>query len=103
MEGVLKSWAIPKQPPTRAGIKRLAIQVEDHPLSYWEFEGVIPEGMCGAGRVERWDWGEYELLERARDKLVFRLHGTKLRGDYCLLKFKTKQGREVWLFFKKRG
>ena len=96
MNGVLKSWAIPKEPPTKHGVKRLAIPTEDHELSYADFEGEIPEGMYGAGKVEIWDKGEYEMDEREEDKLVFYLHGKKLRGRYCLIKF--KEGN--WLFFK---
>jgi DNA ligase D-like protein (predicted 3'-phosphoesterase) len=101
MEGVLKSWAIPKEPPLQRGVKRLAIQVEDHPLSYKDFEGTIPEGMYGAGEVEIWDSGKYELVEKDEKKLVFKLHGKKLQGSYCLVKFRTREGKEAWLFFKR--
>ena len=97
MEGALKSWAIPKEPPVAAGIKRLAIQVEDHPLSYIDFEGEIPEGMYGAGRVEVWDMGTYVLQNWKAKKIEFTLYGTKLRGDYVLIRFKKDQ----WLFFRK--
>lgn len=99
MNGVLKSWAVPKTPPTESGIKRLAVQVEDHPVEYANFEGAIPEGQYGAGKVEIWDRGEYVLKERAEDKLVFEIKGVRLRGDYCLLRFK---GDKNWLFFKKK-
>jgi DNA ligase D-like protein (predicted 3'-phosphoesterase) len=98
MDGVLKSWAVPKVPPTEKGVKRLVVQVEDHPIEYANFEGVIPEGEYGAGTVEIWDRGEYHLKERTADKLVFEIEGTRLRGTYCLLRFK---GKENWLFFKK--
>ena len=99
MDGVLKSWAIPKIPPTEKGVKRLAVQVEDHPVEYANFEGTIPEGQYGAGTVEIWDRGQYVLKERDEDKLVFEIKGNKLKGDYCLVRFK---GRENWLFFKKK-
>jgi len=99
MEGVLKSWAIPKEPPTEAGVKRLAVQVEDHELSYVNFEGTIPEGEYGAGKVEVWDKGTYTLKHRNPDKIMFTLDGDKLRGDYTLLRFKKDKN---WLFFKNK-
>jgi len=98
MDGVLKSWAIPKTPPTEKGVKRLAVQVEDHPIEYADFQGTIPEGQYGAGTVEIWDKGRFLLEERTSDKLVFEINGRKLQGVYCLVRFK---GRENWLFFKK--
>jgi len=99
MDGVLKSWAVPKTPPTVKGVKRLAVQVEDHPVEYANFEGTIPEGQYGAGTVEIWDKGQYILKERDENKLVFEIKGGKLSGDYCLVRFK---GRKNWLFFKKK-
>ena len=99
MDGVLKSWAIPKTPPTEKGVKRLAVHVEDHPVEYANFEGTIPEGQYGAGTVEIWDKGQYFLKERNEDKLIFEIRGNKLRGLYCLVRFK---GKENWLFFKKK-
>jgi len=99
MDGVLRSWAIPKMPPTEKGVKRLAVEVEDHSVDYANFEGTIPEGQYGAGTVEIWDRGQYVLKERDENKLVFEIKGNKLRGDYCLVRFK---GRENWLFFKKK-
>ena len=99
MDGVLKSWAVPKTPPTEKGTKRLAIQVEDHDLSYADFEGTIPEGQYGAGKVEIWDNGDYELKAQTMDRLEIRFHGKKLKGDYTLLRFK-KAGEKQWLFFK---
>jgi DNA ligase D-like protein (predicted 3'-phosphoesterase) len=99
MDGVLKSWAVPKDPPTESGVKRLAVQVEDHKVSYVDFEGTIPEGMYGAGKVEIWDKGTYTLKHRSKDKIEFTLHGKKLVGDYVLIRFR---GVKNWLFFKKK-
>lgn len=99
MDDVLKSWAVPKEPPTEHGIKRLAVEVEDHAISYIDFEGTIPEGMYGAGKVEIWDKGTYTLKSRSKDKIEFTLHGEKLRGDYTLVRFK---GDKNWLLFKKK-
>jgi len=99
MNGVLKSWAVPKMPPLEKGVKRLAVQVEDHPIEYAAFEGTIPEGQYGAGTVEIWDKGRYVLKERDESKIVFGLMGSKLKGIYCLLKFKGK-GEKNWLFFR---
>jgi DNA ligase D-like protein (predicted 3'-phosphoesterase) len=99
MDGVLKSWAVPKGPPTQPGVRRLAVMVEDHPLSYIEFEGVIPEGMYGAGKVEIWDKGTYTLKSRSTSKLEFILDGEKLKGEYALIKFKEN---ENWLLIKKK-
>jgi len=85
MDGVLKSWAVPKGPPTGSGIRRLAVQVEDHPVSYIDFQGDIAEGSYGAGRVEIWDKGEYRLQQQEPDLLTFELHGDRLRGEYALV------------------
>src|SRR3989344_4859301 len=71
MDGVLKSLAVPKSPPTAKGIKRLAMHVEDHPLAYAKFHGVIPEGNYGAGKVIIWDKGNYELIEKNPTKIIF--------------------------------
>jgi len=98
MDGVLKSWAVPKSPPTEKGVKRLAVQVEDHPVDYAYFEGVIPEGQYGAGKVEIWDNGTYELEGRRGDEIIIRINGNKLKGRYCLIKFKERE--KNWLFFK---
>jgi len=98
MDGILKSWAVPKTPPIEKGVKRLAVQVEDHPIEYANFEGEIPEGQYGAGTVEIWDKGEFILKVKDESKLVFEIIGKKLKGDYCLLRF---QGKKNWLFFKK--
>ena len=98
MDGVLKSWAVPKEPPREPGVRRLAVEVEDHPLDYIDFEGVIPEGQYGAGRVIIWDRGTYTLESRKPDKIVFWLNGEKLRGRYALVRF--KRNPRNWLFFK---
>ena len=101
MNGVLKSWAVPKEPPAKKGIKRLAIQVEDHSLNYADFEGKIPEGNYGAGKVEIWDNGTYELISKDEKKIEFDLHGKKLKGKYVLVKTNFgKQKGKSWLFFK---
>lgn len=99
MNGVLKSWAIPKEPPTTPAVRRLAVQVEDHPVEYANFEGIIPEGEYGAGTVEIWDKGTYKLMERKGDKLIVEINGTRLNGIYILLRFKDQKN---WLFFKKK-
>lgn len=99
MDGVLKSWAIPKEPPTAIGIRRLAVQVEDHPIEYANFQGTIPEGEYGAGTVEIWDKGTHRLIERKEDKLIVEINGNRLKGTYVLLRFKTQKN---WLFFKKK-
>ena len=97
-EGVLKSWAIPKQPSSDVRTKRLAIQVEDHALEYGTWHGIIPEGNYGAGSVEIWDHGSYETIEQSMNKWVINIKGRKLKGIFCLIKFKDKN----WLFFKKK-
>lgn len=101
MNGVLKSWAIPKQPSKDSKVRRLAIQVEDHPLSYANFEGTIEEGHYGAGKVKIWDKGRYSLIEKSRNKIVVDLEGKRLKGKYALVKF-AKSGGKNWLFFRMR-
>ncbi len=99
--GLLKSWAVPKQPPRTKGIKRLAIQVPDHVRSYAKFEGEVPEGQYGAGKVKIWDKGKFHLIEKTKDKIEFELKGLKLKGKYVLVK--TDYGKEPgknWLFMK---
>jgi len=97
IDGVLKSWAIPKEPPKEKGIKRLAVQTEDHPLEYADFEGTIPEGEYGAGTVEIWDKGNF-LSEKIDEKeILFELKGKKMQGKFALIKLKNKN----WLFFKR--
>jgi len=99
IDGVLKSWAVPKRPPKTKNVKRLAIQTEDHPIEYAKFEGTIPEGHYGAGQVKIWDKGTFELLEKTPTKIKFRLKGKELDGEYELTRFK-KIGENKWLFFK---
>jgi len=101
MNGVLKSWALPKGPPLQTNLKRLAVQTEDHPIEYAGFEGVIPEGEYGAGKVEVWDIGTFKPIEVDNDKIIFTIEGEKLKGDYCLIKLRPKADLKNWLFFKK--
>jgi bifunctional non-homologous end joining protein LigD len=123
MEGVLKSWAVPKGPSLDPADKRLAMQVEDHPVSYFDFEGTIPEGNYGAGTVMVWDVGTWEPLSPKpvngkyvpgteaeavemlkKGDLKFRLHGQKLKGDFALIHMRARRpgskGTE-WLLIKK--
>lgn len=111
LDRVLKSWAVPKGPPRRPADKRLAVQVEDHPYAYKDFEGRIPEGEYGAGLVEKWDGGTYEVegatsaaeSERAMraglrlGRMSFVLKGSKLRGVYSLVRLKSPK---QWLLIK---
>lgn len=96
MDGVLKSWAVPKGVSKKPGEKRLAVMTEDHPLEYAAFEGVIPEGNYGAGSVEVWDKGIYSMVEKKEKSLKFILKGEKLRGEYILFNFKDRN----WFLFK---
>jgi len=113
MEGVLKSWAVPKGPSTDPSVKRLAMMVEDHPYDYRDFEGTIPEGQYGAGTVIVWDQGTYEPIEKIKGKksqdkhllkqlkdgaLKFVLQGKKLKGEWVLVR--TKQSENSWLLIK---
>ena len=123
MEGVLKSWAIPKGPSLDPADKRLAMQVEDHPVSYFDFEGTIPEGNYGAGTVMVWDLGTWEPLSPKpvngkyvpgteaeavemlkKGDLKIRLHGQKLKGDFAFIHMRGRRpgskGTE-WLLIKK--
>ncbi|MBN1871220.1 MAG: 3'-phosphoesterase [Candidatus Omnitrophica bacterium] len=103
MDGVLKSWAVPKEPPSDEGVKRLAIQVEDHDKGYKDFEGIIPEGNYGAGRVQIWDKGNYIPIKSEKNEFIFDLKGKRLKGVYCLIKLKPKTAQDKnWLFFKKK-
>ena len=98
MDGVLKSWAVPKGVPLEPGVRRLAVQVEDHPVEYIDFSGRIPEGQYGAGMVEIWDKGEFELVKRLPNHLEFTLRGGKISGDYVLI----HTGAKNWLFIKRK-
>lgn len=100
MDGVLKSWAVPKAPAKQPDLKRLAVQVEDHGLGYIDFEGTIEEGSYGAGTVTIWDSGTYEIETNRPGKIVFHLHGRRLKGRYTLLRMKW--GPNQWLLFKTR-
>ena len=101
---MLKSWAVPKTPPSEAGIKRLAVATEDHPLGYEDFEGTIPEGNYGAGTVQIWDRGSYIPVEWKENTIVFEVKAQKLEGAYCLVKLKPKEREDRnWLFFKKKA
>ena len=98
MNGILRSWAIPKTPPIEKGVKRLAVETENHPVDYADFEGTIPEGQYGAGNVKIWDRGIYELVVKKDDQIIVRINGNRLKGRYCLIKFKGQE--KNWLFFK---
>ncbi len=108
MEGVLKSWAVPKGFPTRRGDRRLAVQVEDHPFDYKDFEGTIPEGNYGAGTVMVWDTGTYEVAgddalgALQAGKLHLTLHGKKLEGDWTLVRMRPRSetAKPQWLLLK---
>ncbi len=109
LDGVLKSWAIPKGPSLDPHDKRLAVQVEDHPLEYGTFEGVIPEGEYGGGTVMLWDEGTWTPNKDPQRKyeeglLKFGLHGTKLRGWWTLVRMKRREGekQDNWLLIKER-
>lgn len=111
MDGVLKSWAVPKGPSTDPSDKRLAVEVEDHPLDYANFEGVIPEGQYGGGTVMVWDRGTYRNLREEGDKsttmqqafdkglIEVWLDGEKLRGGYALKRFREGK-KPQWLLIK---
>jgi bifunctional non-homologous end joining protein LigD len=111
MEGVLKSWAVPKGPSYDPGTKRLAMMTEDHPYDYADFEGVIPEGNYGAGNVIIWDNGTWEFIEPGDDpvkavkqgKLTFRMFGKKMFGEWALVRIhgRSPKGNE-WLLLKHR-
>jgi bifunctional non-homologous end joining protein LigD len=102
-DGALASWAVPKGVPLEPGEQHLAVHVEDHPLDYATFEGEIPKGEYGAGTVEIWDSGTYELLEEKRNGgLTVRLHGKKLQGTYALVPARLSGDEKNWLILRKR-
>jgi len=106
MDGVLKSWAVPKGLPWKRGEKHLAVEVEDHPIDYEDFEGVIPEGNYGGGTVMVWDRGHYyvhgekplQALAEGRIHLV--LEGKKVKGDWALIRTRSERGKNQWLLLK---
>ena len=98
MNGVLRSWAVPKGPPQKPGVRRLAVQVEDHPVDYIDFEGTIPAGQYGAGIVRIWDEGTYTLKKSEPNELKFVLHGKKLHGLYVLIRMEKRP--QDWLLIK---
>jgi bifunctional non-homologous end joining protein LigD len=109
VNGVMKSWAVPKGPSLDPTVKHLAAHVEDHPKEYCGFEGNIPEGNYGAGSVMLWDRGTYDLLgdasheeQLARGDFKFRMHGEKLNGDFALVHMKNRGKGNEWLLIKKR-
>jgi bifunctional non-homologous end joining protein LigD len=102
-DGVLASWAVPKGVPLEPGQQHLAVHVEDHPLEYGSFEGEIPQGNYGAGTVEIWDRGTYELLEEKPDGgLTVRLHGERLEGTWALVPAHLSGDEKNWLILRKR-
>jgi len=99
LDGVLKSWAVPKGLPEKPGERRLAIAVEDHPLDYIGFEGTIPEGQYGAGEVKITDTGTYDLLSWNAERIEIFLHGRVFSGKFVLIRFK-KAGDKEWLVLR---
>lgn len=95
---VLKSWAVPKGMPEKAGMRRLAVVTEDHDIEYIDFEGTIPEDEYGAGEVKIWDEGIYTLEKRTEDEWKFTLHGKKLVGSYALFHPKNFEKGQFLLF-----
>ncbi|TES88176.1 MAG: 3'-phosphoesterase [Dehalococcoidia bacterium] len=98
MEGVLKSWAVPKGVPDVPGVRRLAVQTEDHPVEYIDFAGTIPDGEYGAGTVEIWDKGTFRLDKKSPAQLEFNLEGEKLSGAYVLIHTDGKN----WLLIRRK-
>ena len=103
-DGVLLSWAVPKGVPLEPGTQHLAVHVEDHPLTYATFEGEIPAGNYGAGTVEIWDQGTYELVEeKPNGGMTVRLHGERLDGEWTLVPAKLGGDPKNWLLVKKKA
>ena len=114
LDGVLKSWAVPKGPSVNPKDKKLAVMVEDHPFEYKDFEGTIPEGNYGAGKVYIWDYGTYHALDTddmqqssrilreglEKGHMTFILNGEKLKGEFALIRLK-KASPKAWLLIKK--
>jgi len=98
LEGIARSWAIPKEPSKDENIKRLAIQVEDHDVDYMDFEGMIPKGQYGAGSVKIWDKGYWKPESIDDKKIVAIIEGKKLKGKFTLIHLKDKN----WLFIKNK-
>jgi bifunctional non-homologous end joining protein LigD len=96
-DGVLKSWAVPKGVPEERGIRRLAIQTEDHPVEYAGFQGIIPEGEYGGGVVCTWDEGRYSTEKWLEGEIIIRLCGKRVSGGYCMIGLKGQTGN--WLLF----
>jgi bifunctional non-homologous end joining protein LigD len=107
LDGAMKSWAVPKGPSFDPSVKRMAVQVEDHPIAYNQFEGTIPEGQYGAGKVIIWDEGRWTPIGDPRKgyktgHLKFTLDGVKLRGRWALIRMKGKESdrQPPWLLIK---
>lgn len=107
MEGVLKSWAVPKGLPWIKGEKHLAVEVEDHPVDYADFEGIIPRGQYGGGTVMVWDSGTYEVeggkepMKALRSgRLTLRMDGEKARGEWTLIRIRSSESKPQWLLMK---
>jgi bifunctional non-homologous end joining protein LigD len=110
LDGVMKSWAVPKGPSNDPAVKRLAMQVEDHPIEYNTFEGTIPAGEYGGGTVMLWDNGTYEPLDGdmaalregvTGGSIKFTVHGTRMKGEWALVRMHRGDGRQ-WLLIKHR-
>src|SRR5215213_5422718 len=109
IDGVLMSWAVPRGPSLNSADRRMAVHVEDHPLSYFDFEGVIPKGEYGGGDVVVWDWGTWEPEETTnparaihQGELKFRLDGEKLKGRFTIVKIRSSDAsKDDWLLIHK--